>query len=310
MWDFIKKQKLFALLAMFAAFVAFCSLFSVADFSKLQVAPRPALFVSGIWLAGVAFVAAILAFVIQEGIFSGLVFSNIKSFRNGYSACLGRIEVRICFGALQDLVDDLSVGDHKHAVVLPANDFFDLECISASNTALGAFILSKVQGGSSAFWPEIEKKKKHQKVQQSVEKEEGLFEDSFGTGVCLYFDNLPGVKQSAILTSVSTKRAGAGIMSTLTDVCGGLLAVFNILNDQRICGVTLPLLGAGKGGLSPELSLNAILLSLLAAIRQRQIGAVEKFNIVVFSGQGTPEIKKSIVKKILVSVVQLHQSYK
>jgi len=61
---------------------------------------------------------------------------RVHGIPNGYCVNLGRMTIRVIFGQIQEF----DYADEACMVALPANEFFDDDCINDSCSALGAFM--------------------------------------------------------------------------------------------------------------------------------------------------------------------------
>jgi hypothetical protein len=83
--------------------------------------------------------------------------------------------------------------------------------------------------------------------------------------------------------------------------------VQRFLNDSRFTDLFLPLMGAGHGGLEPELALLYLLLSTKAVIDDRSGGGhLRSVTIVVFrkDERTAPSIHPAVVRRMLSLVKQ------
>jgi len=311
MWEFLTKLKFPAIVFISGVLFAFVSLFNAQDIAKLSVTPRLTLFYPGLFVGLILVIGAVLVMLSQENLIPTVNLSRARKTKYGFAAQFGRTKINVHFGRVEKIVGVIESSGSRHAIVLPANEYFDDECLAAPNTALGAFVQERFGSSRSELFREVASARTKLVTKGQFEKEKGKLESSFGTGTCLYIPNPPGVAQSLILAAVATKRAGIGITSNLTDICNALEHMFAVINDERICVATLPLLGAGKGGLSPEISLEAILLALSVAIRQRKCGTVETINLVIYrdNDDSPPVISRATTRRMLSIASYMHARY-
>ncbi len=203
--------------------------------------------------------------------------------RSVLSVTFGRIEE--CGAAADD------------AVVLPANEFFDDECIRDQKSALGAFVMAHfgdrrdeftklVANARQRLWPAL------------VESEAGTHRESYGVGTSLCLEKPLGAPFTVILTSVSRWRAGEGIKAEPSYIFAAVQSIKRVMNDRKLFSVHLPLLGSGHGGMENEVALFCLALALGTS------RDIRRANIVLFqaSKEKSTEIDPESVRKILACV--------
>jgi hypothetical protein len=108
--------------------------------------------------------------------------------------------------------------------------------------------------------------------------------------------------RNVMFVSVTTKRAGIGLRSEARYLFAAMKAVCHAVNDGRFTDLFLPVMGAGHGGLEPELALLYLLLSTKAVIDDRSGGGhLRSVTIVVFrkDERKVPEIHPDVVRRML-----------
>ncbi|MFL6247851.1 MAG: TIR domain-containing protein [Thermoanaerobaculia bacterium] len=213
---------------------------------------------------------------------------------------IGRTRVCVRFG-------DIGSCDSKEpgaVVALPANEFFDDECIRDTRSALGAYM-------ESAFPDAIEDIQKliAQKLANApcelVEREHNERAPSYGVAKCVLLKNPLASGRNLMIVSVTTKRAGVGLRSEARYLFAAMKAICQEMNDGRLTDLYLPLMGAGHGGLEPELALLYLLLSTKAVLDDRLGGHLRSVTIVVYrrDARTAPSIHPDVVSRML-SVVK------
>lgn len=241
----------------------------------------------------------VLSFIIQivDNPNNKLFFwGRVKRNEHGFHINVNEVTVNVVFGRIEEKSDSFS----DSAIVLPANEFFDDDCIDDKKSALGAYINSK-------FLNQVEQVKDRIKNELinckkiEIEKENGIFKDSYGVGKALLIKNILGSSQPVVLLAVTTKRAGEGLRSELSYIHEALKQLFAVTADARIASVCLPILGSGHGGLKKEIALFGLIMALLEMITSPSGKHMKTVNIIVFRDTVTsmPEIKESTVKKLL-----------
>ncbi|WP_146187960.1 hypothetical protein [Acidovorax sp. CF316] len=126
--------------------------------------------------------------------------------------------------------------------------------------------------------------------------------ESHGPGRAILVPDPSKNAANIALVSTTTQRAGQGLAARMSYVFDGVRELFELLADQRINEVVMPVLGAGHGGIDPPLALAGLVLALAEASRygvDRQ--QRKKITIVVFqrTKQDPPEIAHENFRKAL-----------
>jgi hypothetical protein len=193
-------------------------------------------------------------------------------------------------------------------VMLPTNEFFDDDCVRSSNTACGAFLGARAPRHLDRLWTQIEAARIKLKPQGTFEKRRGAVETSYGTGVCLYIEDPAGLSHSLLLAAVALKRADIGFQSNPAALFQCLEAMAQVAIDERTDAIYMPLLGGGKGSLSPEASLMTTLLAV--SVLQRRLGGFDSsINIVIFQpgADAAPAVEPRAARRILSLAVTMHR---
>lgn len=180
-------------------------------------------------------------------------------------------------------------------VVLPANEFFDDACIADHKSALGACVKDHFPGQVEDFKELVARRRETLPPPAFVEREEGLYQESYGVGTSLWLDAPLGSKCRLILSSVTRKRAGEGIRAEPAYVFAAMHAVSLVMNDHKLTDLHLPLLGAGHGDMASEVALLCLSMAVMRVphVRQTEIVIYRK------SAEAKPEIAPEDVRKIL-----------
>ena len=81
----------------------------------------------------------------------------------------------------------------------------------------------------------------------------------------MYLDQPLGSKFRLIFAAVATDRAPDGLRTDLSTIFQVIERIRCIIAEERIASVYLPLLGAGKGGVAPEIAFLILVTALLEA---------------------------------------------
>lgn len=308
MWDSVKKlleQKLGTILAIFGTLfvtASFCEVSLLGSTCSFGFAGSP-----NVWrlVIGLVFVSGGVALTWWEELSGSWVARRrVVSDGNGYAVNFGSngrgTLVRVWFGRIEEIFPEHG---GSAAVVLPANEFFDRDCYADEKTALGAFVGKHFSNNDyPVFTSAVATQLTADRVPtQSVEKETGVNEASYGVGTCVFLDRPAGKPMKMILSSVSTKRAKQGIRSEASFLFSAVSGIHAKMVDKRVDAIFLPLLGAGKGGLGSAMALFTAVIAFAEAITRPSGHQITSITIVVFQkdSKSEPEIRKSTVRRIL-----------
>jgi len=221
---------------------------------------------------------------------------GITASANELSMKFGRTELIIRFGRIEECEDKLP----GYAVALPSTEFFDDDCATDPNSALGAYFKSAFPKRIAQVQKAVTEKLKNA-AGVLVEKEESKMHRSHGVAKCVYLENLFGSRRRMILVAVTTKRAKVGLRCEPFYLFAAMKALCQTMNDYRLWNLSLPAMGSGHGGVEPELALLYLILSLKAVIDRRHSGGVKTVRIVVFQKDqaAKPSISKDVVSRIM-----------
>lgn len=202
--------------------------------------------------------------------------------------------INVIYGEIQNFGDDKE--DNRYAVVLPANEFFDDDCIYDSKSALGAYITSKfrredpVTGKVVDQIPKVQELIKEQLQTlpyQEVEKDEGFFQKSYGTGTCLYLERPLSIPTRLLIVAVTQKRSGESIKAAIPFIFAAVDEIRKLVIKHRISRIYIPILGAGHGGLGKEAAFFVLLLALLEVLlgSSGATSFLESVNVIVYRGK-------------------------
>ena len=188
---------------------------------------------------------------------------------------------------------------------LPANEFFDDECIHDSNSALGAF----VQHHFADRVPDIQSLVQEVLADQPhtlVMKTPGQSVASFGIGKCVFLDRPFSSRYRLAMVSVTTQRADVGLRAEPEYIFKSARSLCRLMANNRINRLVVPVLGSGHGGLGGELALVCMLLAF-AALRRDSTHRPEEVKIVVFrhDKSGRPSVPEAKIKEALQFVADV-----
>jgi len=223
--------------------------------------------------------------------------SGITGTDDEYRMHIGRTEVCVRFGDIRSCHSK----DPGAVVALPADEFFDDDCILDTRSALGAYMASAFPRAIGDIQKSIAQKLENA-PSELVEREHDERARSYGVAKCVCLKNALSSGRNVMFVSVTTKRAGIGLRSEARYLFAAMRAVCQAMNDGRFTDLSLPLMGAGHGGLEPELALLYLLLSTKAVIDDRSGGShLRSVTIVVFrkDEHTAPDVHPHVVRRML-----------
>jgi len=233
----------------------------------------------------------------------GLDLSHVREEGGAFSTCVGDCEIRVIFGRIEE-----HVGESAAAVVLPANEYFDDECVRDSRTALGSYVGRMFEGQIPAFTSLVGGECIRQ-LGAGVEEQKTteVRARSFGAGRCVLLSKPLGRAVSIALVATTTQRAGRGLAAQISYLFSGMRELVSRLADARLNEVVMPVLAAGHGGIYPPLALVGLLSAVAEAARYGEGGQrLRKVTIVVFrrGEDSRPEVSEVVVRRALALVGQ------
>lgn len=211
------------------------------------------------------------------------------------SVQLARTSVRVEVGRIQDCQST----DTRAVIALPANEYFDDECISDTNSSLGAFVQHHFKNSVADFIRQVSAEL-IDVPSQRVPRAERRIDESYGIGETILLSKLqPDYR--LILVSATTERTGVGLRAEPHFLYAALESVIEKMNEHRLNHLVMPVFGSGHGGMPLPV---AILFNLLAArsILAEGLGRnIKEIRIVVFEGnvaQVTPATMTDIISRV------------
>lgn len=169
-----------------------------------------------------------------------------------------RPQIHIRFGGIEECATDA-----RHAVVaLPVNEYFDDCSINYEGSTVHAYAQKHFAGRVAAFNALIAEEVRA-RATRLVHRDTDSYADSLGVAECIYLSRPLDSPVDIILVSVATMRPGSGIHSEPHYLLAALHRINELMNEKHRSHLYVPLLGSGRGGLSPELSFLAMLLGSL-----------------------------------------------
>ena len=236
---------------------------------------------------------------------SGSWFSRKKVIKTptGYEVCFGDRDppskILVSFGR----IDDWQIPQTDGAIAFPVNEYFDRECFGDPNTSLGAFAKKHFPGDQFSKLIDFQQNDLTQRNLPTTlrRKEANKNAPSYGTGVSQLLDKPLNKNFRIVLVSSSTKREKVGIRCEVPFIFRAIDSIHHTMVDFQIDTLILPLLGPGKGGLRPEVSLFSMILGFSEIMRGSSGHHLKSIEIIVFQSNSSakPEISKQRVRRIL-----------
>ncbi len=222
-----------------------------------------------------------LEWLLGGDIFGGGVAGAAASGLEQVSGRIGKATVELVFGRIQDCRNDRT----DSVIALPANEYFDDECITDTNSSLGAFV-------QDVFGPELDEFLDHVRAElddlpsQRVSRAERRTDDSYGIGQAIFLSKLPPDRQ-VILVSATTERVGIGLRAEPHFLYAAMQGIFETMNANRLTSVSMPVLGSGHGGMPLTVALLFNLLALRSILGNDLGLHIRHVRVVVFKGAAT-----------------------
>ncbi len=225
----------------------------------------------------------------------GVRFGRVERTSNGYKTALGSVSIDVSFGKIEEAdVDDCTL------MALPANEYFDDECIHDRNSALGSymqhFFTDKIADIQNIVQASLSDKRS-----ESVEKKPGEFAESYGVGECVYLDQPFESEHRIAMVSVTTQRKDLGLQAAPAYIFDAAEALCHLMANSRLTRLCVPILGSGHGGLKPEISLVCMLVAF-GELAQKPAGRhLRDLNIVIYraAAGATPIVGEASVRRAL-----------
>jgi O-acetyl-ADP-ribose deacetylase (regulator of RNase III) len=217
-----------------------------------------------------------------------------SSWPGAVSLRLGRTSVRVEVGRIQDYQS----ADSRAVVALPANEYFDDECIADANSSLGAFVQHHFKDRVDDVVRQV-RAELIDTPSQRVPRADRRIDESYGIGEAIFLS----MRQDCqlILVSATTERTGIGLRAEPHFLYAALEGIIGTMNEHRLSSLTRPVLGSGHGGMPLPI---AILFNLLAvrSILAEDLGRhMREIRIVVFDGDAS-EVTRTTMQDIISHV--------
>lgn len=291
----LKNYKIASLI--FAFLFLFFGIFKVNDIAKFSIEALPtpnvpALIIGTVLLA----MSIIIYFEVGIDIFN-LNTVKIRNLKNDIlSVKIERACINIHFCKIEEVekIDDA-------VVVLPANEYFDDDCIKDKKSSLGAYVDKYFKNQISEFQKVVsnELSAKNVPATEKYKKEGEEPQNSYGIGTCVLLEKPINTSEKVLLVSVTEQRAGLGLYSNISFVYKAVNSIYKKATDNRIRNIYVPLLGSGHGGLNKRIALLSLVTAFAELIEKDRGNKIQTLNIVVYNSGKHIDIERKIVRKIL-----------
>ena len=220
---------------------------------------------------------------------------RVRGIPNGYSVNLGAMTIRVILGR----IEEVDCRDEASIVALPANEFFDDECIHDPRSTLGAFMQHHFKENISNIQALVKIALSNIPTKQ-VQKIPGQTALSYGIGNCVFLDRPLSSRLRIAMVSVTTQRADQGLHAEAAYLFEAAASLQRVMANHRISRLYVPILGSGHGGLNAEVSLVCMVIAF-GELRRKSAHNLKEVNIVVFRrGKAyAPSVSEATVRRVL-----------
>ena len=220
--------------------------------------------------------------------------NNTDSQQICVSARIKNTTVQVELGQIQDYPADGGV------VALPANEYFDDECLTDLSSSLGAYV-------QHHFKDSLEEFLEHVHVELTdlpslrVPRGERRIDDSYGIGQAVFLRGL-SPDYRIILVSATTERAAVGLRAEPHFLYAAMQGIIETMNANRLYSLVIPVLGSGHGGMPLTVALLFNLLAVRSCLASEAGIHMRELRIVIFDGAAA-EITRPAVEEVMLRVV-------
>jgi len=280
--------------------------YRVVDVKPLRVSslarPNAVLLGIGIAMLAVSVGAGILS-QFGDALWLPSFARRVKKTDAGWCTQFGGATIRVVLGRIEEVAKPLP----NALVVLPANEFFDDECITDRGSALGAFVAHHFATQTSHLLDLLSERLKPLPT-TDVERARGVRKASYGVGATAFLSRVLGTSWNLMLGAATTQRAGEGLRAEIRTIFTLADAIEGTMADHRLTDVTLPLIGSGHGGLRKPAALSALLVAFVEVLRRPAGHGIKNVSIVIYQGgpKDPPEINARLVRRTMARVLDLY----
>lgn len=171
-------------------------------------------------------------------------------------------------------------------VVLPANTTFIDDCITDTNSALGAFFLKYHADKISKVPQDIERQLERLGYQRNKN-------GTYPLGTTIILPEEYDTPAKTIITASTIRKEISGIRAEPGSICECIRQIFMATADKKIAKLYIPILGSGHGGIN----INEALLFLILSVKHysKYYHHVKSVDIMVIEND-VPKLKKDIYR--------------
>lgn len=208
---------------------------------------------------------------------------------------LGAMKVQVSLGRIQDF--DCTSNDCL--VALPANEYFDDECIHDSRSALGAFMQHHFNNSISDIQALVKDALENEPCEM-VNKKPTETGASYGVGKSLFLNNPLSSNLRIAMVAVTTQRADEGLRADANYIFEAAKSLQKLMANNRLATLYLPIIGSGHGGLKQEISLICMLIAF-GELHKRLGHNLREVNIIVYrhNRESPPSIPEKNIMECL-----------
>lgn len=191
---------------------------------------------------------------------------------------------------LYDKINNFQNYDKNTIVILPANDKFDDECVDDRKSVLGSFTNSLYPTGNNEFKGIIKK--------ELGKRENNQFE--IGNWIYLHSQKSENTEFNVGIVAVTHLLENGNILAYSENIMLAFKGVHKMMTQKRIKNAYIPLVGSGHGGLTAELSLLCLLISIIEGYKREDGHTLKNVNIVIYKkDNGDKDVVPRKMKKIV-----------
>jgi O-acetyl-ADP-ribose deacetylase (regulator of RNase III) len=220
---------------------------------------------------------------------------HLVEWPKAVSVQLARATICVEAGRIQDYQS----ADTREVVALPANEYFDDECITDTSSSVGAFVQHHFRDSLSDFITQVQEEL-NDVSSQRVPRAERRIDESYGIGEAILLRNLHP-EHRLILVSATTERTGVGLRAEPHFLYAALESVIEKMNEHRLNQLVMPVFGSGHGGMPLPVALLFNLLAARSILSEERGRKIRRIRIIVFERSAsaiTPETMTGIISRL------------
>lgn len=220
---------------------------------------------------------------------------SVKRTPYGLATDIGPIKVQVSFGK----IEEFDCSDDNCLVALPANEYFDDECIHDKRSSLGAFMQHHFKERIQDIQDLVRDSLKDE-PKEIVNKKPTETAASYGVGKCVYLNAPMSTNLRVAMVSVTTQRANEGLKADASYIYKAASSLLQLMANNRLSRLHVPILGSGHGGLRQEVSLMCMLIAF-GELSRKTWHNLKEVNIVVYrrDSNSKPSVSETDVEEYL-----------